>query len=266
MKGMGVKMKLFDTHSHYNDKQFENDYKEIIKQIYDAGVENAVVVGDNIESSKRAIEIANEYDFLYATVGIHPSEIGSSKEEIDKCNKEIEKICYKDKVVAIGEIGLDYHWEKENKDLQRYAFLEQIKLANKAGLPIVIHSRDAIMDTIDILKHEVKIEHKGILHCCQLNQDLVKAGLEAGLYISFAGAITFKSSKNANDIISIVPNDRILIETDCPYLSPEPHRGERNDSRNVLFVAKKIAEVKGVSLETIAEITYNNASKVYNIS
>lgn len=203
--------------------------------------------------------------FCILLFGIHPSEIGSSKEDIDKDNLEIEKLCHENKVVAVGEIGLDYHWEEGNKDLQRYAFLEQIKIANKQKLPIVIHSRDAIMDTINILKHEVKPEKKGILHCCQLNPDLVKAGLEEGFYISFAGAITFKNCKNADEIINMVPDDKILIETDSPYLSPEPHRGERNDSRNVKFIAEKIAKVKGVPVETIAEITYNNAKKIYNI-
>ena len=198
--------------------------------------------------------------------GIHPSDIALSEKEIDEQIKEIEKIASNSCVVAIGEIGLDYHWEKDKKELQKYAFLEQIKLANKLKLPISIHSRDAIMDTIEILKGNLLPEKRGILHCCQLNKDLVKAGIEAEFYISFAGPITYKSSKNANEIIEMVPEDRILIETDSPYLSPEPHRGERNDSRKVIFVAKKIAEVKGKRLEEIAEITYENAKKIYNIN
>lgn len=195
--------------------------------------------------------------------GIHPNEISMSKKEIDAEIGKIEVLAQYEKNVAIGEIGLDYHWVQDTKELQRYAFLKQISLANKLELPIIIHSRDAIMDTIDILKNEEGPAKCGILHCCQLNKDLVKTGLEAGFYISFAGAITYKSSKNANDIISMVPDDRILIETDCPYLSPEPHRGERNDSRNVHYVAEKIASVKGRTLEEIAEITYDNAIRVY---
>lgn len=195
--------------------------------------------------------------------GIHPNEIGMSKSEIDADIERIEELAHYEKNVAIGEIGLDYHWVQDTKELQKYAFLKQISLANKLELPIIIHSRDAIMDTIDILKNEEKPVKHGILHCCQLNRDLVKAGLEAGFYISFAGAITYKSSKNANDIISMVPDDRILIETDCPYLAPEPHRGERNDSRNIHYIAEKIATVKGKTLEEIAEITYDNAKKVY---
>lgn len=199
--------------------------------------------------------------------GIHPNEIAENEGKIDKEILEIEKIAKENKkVVAIGEIGLDNHWVKDKKEIQRYAFLEQIKLANKLELPIVIHSRDAIMDTIEILKGKVLPKEKGILHCCQLNKDLVKAGLEAGLYISFAGAITFKSSKNANEIIQMVPNDRILIETDCPYLSPEPHRGQRNDSRNVKYIAEKIANVKEISVEEIARITYENGKRIFGIN
>ena len=258
-------MRLFDTHSHYNDEQFDEDREEIIKLIFEAGIKNTVVVGDNVENSKKAIELSKKYDFIYSAVGIHPSEIAETKEKIDLQIVEIEKLAKEDKVVAIGEIGLDNHWEKDKKEIQKYAFLEQIKLANKLDLPIVIHSRDAIMETIDILKNEVSINKKGILHCCQLNRDLVKAGLDVGFFISFAGAITFKSSKNADEIIKLVPEDRILIETDCPYLSPEPNRGKRNDSRNVKYIAEKIANVKGKSLEEIAEITYENARKIYNL-
>lgn len=197
--------------------------------------------------------------------GIHPSDIAKSEEEIDKQIIEIEKLAENKKVVAIGEIGLDYHWEKDNIELQKYAFLEQIRLANKLSLPIAIHSRDAIMDTIQILKGDIFPIKRGILHCCQLNKDLVKAGLDAGFYISFAGPITYKSSKNASEIIKMVPEDRILIETDSPYLSPEPHRGTRNDSSRVVFVAEKIAEIKGKTLEEIANITYENAKKIYGI-
>ena len=258
-------MELFDTHSHYNDEQFDKDREEIIKLIYEAGVTNIVIASDNVQNSKKAIEISKKYDFIHVAVGIHPSEIAHEMQEIDNQIKQIGELAKSDKVVSIGEIGLDYYWNKDNKELQKYAFIEQIKLSNKMNLPIVIHSRDAVGDTIDILKHGVKPEKKGILHCCQLNRDLVKAGLEAGLYISFAGPITFKNSKNADEIINIVPDDRILIETDSPYLSPEPNRGKRNDSRNVKYIAEKIANVKQQSLEQIAKKTYENAMKIYNL-
>ena len=168
------------------------------------------------------------------------------------------------KVVAIGEIGLDYYWEKDEnrRELQRKAFIKQIELANKLELPIVIHTREAVMDTLKILK-ENKVENKGVFHCCPLNRELVKEGLKLGFYISFAGPVTFKNSKNASEIITMVPSDKMLIETDSPYLSPEPLRGRRNDPRNVIYIAQKIADVKGLKLEDVANITYENVKKIY---
>ena len=195
--------------------------------------------------------------------GIHPNDIGTTESEIDEQIKIIEELAQNDKVVAIGEIGLDYHWETDKKELQKYAFLEQIKLANKLELPIIIHSRDAIMNTIEILKGDVLPNRKGILHCCQLNKELVKAGINAGFYISFAGPITFKNSKNAEEIVKMVPDNRILIETDSPYLSPEPQRGQRNDSSKLKYIAMKIAEFKDRTLDDMAAITFENAKKIY---
>ena len=261
-------MEFFDTHSHYNDEKFNEDREEIINKIYEAGVTKAVVVGDNIENSKKAIELAKKYDFIFCGVGIHPCEIGENKKEINKSILEIENLAKYEKNVAIGEIGLDYYWEKDpnKKELQKYAFLEQIKLANKLDLPIIIHSRDAIMDTIEILKGNTLPNKKGILHCCQQNKDLVKAGLEADFYISFAGSITFKNAKNATEIIQMVPEEKLLIETDAPYLAPEPNRGKRNDSRNLIYTVAKIAEAKGTTVEEIAKKTYENGKKIYSIN
>lgn len=257
-------MEFFDTHSHYNDKAYDEDREEVLKAIYEDKITKTVTIGYNIEKSKKAIEIAEEYDFVYATVGIHPSDIEKDEQLVLKQIEEIKKIATHKKVVAIGEIGLDYYWHKENKELQRFAFIKQIEVANELHLPIVIHSRDAIMDTIDILKSEHRPRFSGILHCCVLNKELIETGLNAGLYISFAGPITFKNTKNT-ELVGDIPNERILIETDCPYLSPEPNRGKRNDSRNVKFIAKKIADIKGMSLEEVAELTYQNAMKVYRI-
>lgn len=165
-------------------------------------------------------------------------------------------------MVAIGEIGLDYYWNKENKDLQKEVFISQIEIANKLNLPIVIHTREAVYDTLEILKNN-NCNKKGIFHCCPFNVDLVREGLKLGFYISFAGPTTFKNSKNAPEIIKMVPLDKMLIETDSPYLSPEPFRGKRNDSRNVKYIAQKIAEVKQIPLEEVAKATYNNAEKIF---
>ena len=255
-------MELFDSHAHYNDERFDEDRDKLIKEIYKAGITKIVCAGYSLESSKRALEIANGYDFVYTTCGISPNDINDFKEEY---LEQIENIAKNKKVVAIGEIGLDYHWNTENKNLQKEVFISQIEIANRLELPIVIHTREAVYDTLDILKNEIKCVKNGVFHCCPLNVDLVREGLKLGFYISCAGPITFKNSKNADTIIDMIPLDRILIETDSPYLSPEPHRGERNDSRNVKFVAKKIAEIKGESLECVANATYRNTLKVYKI-
>lgn len=259
-------MGLFDSHSHLNDEKFNNDTEETIKNIFDSGVTDFITAGYNVESSKKALEIAKDYETIYTTAGISPNDIPQYEEELWKELKEIKDILKKHskKIVAIGEIGLDYYWNTENKDLQKLAFVEQIKLANEFNLPIVIHTREAIMDTIQILKDN-KVERKGVFHCCPQNRELIKEGLKLGFYISFAGPITFKNSKNADEMINLVPNDKILIETDSPYLAPEPVRGTRNTPANVKYIAQKIANVKGLKLEEVIDMTYNNAKKILNI-
>ena len=254
-------MELFDTHSHYNDEKFDEDREELIKQTYEAGITKLVCAGYNLKSSCEAVEIANKYEYVYSICGISPNDLEDCNEE--NINK-IRELAVDKKNVAIGEIGLDYYWNKENKEIQKQAFIKQIKLANELNLPIVIHSRDAVQDTIDILK-ENKVNKKGVFHCCQLNKFLVEEGLKLGFYISFAGPITFKNSKNAEEIIKLVPDDKILIETDSPYLAPEPVRGTRNDSRNVKYIAEKIAYFKQIPVEKIAKITYENAMKIFGI-
>lgn len=260
-------MELFDSHSHYNDEKFNEDREQIIKETYEAGVTKFVCAGYNIDSSLFSLEMSKKYEFIYSICGISPNDIPQSEQQLWKDIDEISQIVKNNnskKLVAIGEIGLDYYWNKENKDLQKQAFIKQIELANELELPIVIHSRDASVDTLDIIRNN-KVEKAGIFHCCQLNQELVRQALELGYYISFAGSITFKNSKNAPEIIKMVPMDRILIETDSPYLSPEPNRGKRNDCRNVKYVAQKIADVKGITIEEVAQKTYENAMRIFNI-
>ena len=254
-------MEFFDSHCHFNDEKFDNDREEIIKKIYSEGITKMTCVGYNIESSKWATEICTNYDFMYATVGISPNDI-----DVVDINsiEEIRQIAKNNKVVAIGEIGLDYYWNKENKDIQKDFFIKQIELANELNLPIVIHCRDALMDILDILKNKIIPQNKGIFHCCVLNKEFIKEAVKLGFYISFSGNITFKSAK-PEDAVNEVPIDKILIETDSPYLSPEPFRGMRNDSRNVKLVAKKISEIKKMNINEIAQITYENAKKVYGI-
>ena len=255
-------MEFFDSHAHYNDEKFDINREELIKKIYKDGITKIVNAGYSIESSIKAIEIANNYNFIYTTAGISPNDIDNFEQnDLTK----IENLAKNKKVVAIGEIGLDYHWNTENKKLQQHVFISQIEIANKLNLPIVIHTREAIYDTLNILKNN-KCNKKGIFHCSPLNIDLVREGLKLGFYISFAGPITFKNSKNADEIIKMVPLDKILIETDSPYLSPEPLRGKTNDSRNIKYIAQKIADIKGISLEKIANQTYNNATNIFEIN
>ena len=260
-------MGLFDSHSHLNDEKFDKDREEQIKKICESGVSNFITAGYSVESSKKALEIAKKYDFIYTTAGVSPNDIPQTEEELWKQLAEIEKIVEKnkEKICAIGEIGLDYYWNTDNKELQKKAFIEQIKIANKYNLPIVIHTREAVMDTLQILK-ENKVTKTGVFHCCPQNRELIKEGLKLGFYISFAGPITFKNSKNAVEMINLVPNDRILIETDSPYLAPEPVRGTRNTPANVKYIAQKIADVKGLTLEEVEKITFENTKNILYIS
>lgn len=284
LKKEGVDLELFDTHAHYNDEKFDIDRDTVIEAVYNSGVTSLVNAGYSLDSSKKALEIAVRYPWMYAICGISPNDIPQNKEEIDKQIKELKSIINivknvdrtaekpketansSRKIVAIGEIGLDYYWNKDNKELQQYAFIKQIELANELELPIVIHTREAVDDTIAILRNQVNAIKKGIFHCCPLNRELVKQALNLDFYISFAGPVTFKNAKNADEIISMVPFDKMVIETDSPYLAPEPYRGTRNDSRNVRFIAEKIARVKRMGVEEVAKQTYQNAMKIFGIN
>ena len=258
-------MKLFDSHCHLNDEKFNEDRKELIENLRRQGVKRLVTAGYSLESSKQAIKLSKEYDFIYATIGISPNDVPKTLEDLDKDLNSIKDL-YKEgeKIVAVGEIGLDYYWNTENKEIQKEAFKRQIELANNLNLPIQIHTREAIADTLEILKDN-KVNRKGIFHCCPFNRELVKEGLKLGFYISFAGPTTFKNSKNAVEIIKMVPDDKMLVETDSPYLSPEPFRGKRNDPSRVQYIIKKIAEVKEKSFEEIEKMVYENANTIFNL-
>lgn len=260
-------MEFFDSHSHYNDEKFNSDREEIIQKTLEEGISRLNCVGYNIPSSYKSIELAKKYPFIYAVCGISPNDVPDNEDEIEEMIKQIEQMVKKDelkKIVAIGEIGLDYYWNKENKQIQKKVFEEQINIANKYKLPIVIHTREAQCDTLEIL-NKIKVEKTGVFHCCPLNRELVKQALKLGYYISFAGPITFKNAKNAEEIVSMIPLEKILIETDSPYLAPEPKRGTRNDSRNVKLIAEKIAKIKNISLEEVAKTTYQNTKEIFKL-
>lgn len=252
-------MELFDSHAHLCDEAFDDDREEVLQKCLKAGVKYIAEIGYSEETSKKALEFANNHENVYAVVGAHP----------DECNMDIDLSYIKDlakneKVVAIGEIGLDYHYDNTNKENQKKYFIEQIKIANELNLPVAIHSRDADMDMLEILKHN-KINAGFIMHCFSSSVEIAKEIIKLDGYISISGTVTFKNARNIVEVAKIISEDRLLIETDCPYLAPVPYRGERNDSSYVKETAEKIAEIRNKTIEEIAEKTKKNAMRIYNI-
>lgn len=254
---------LFDTHVHLNDDQYKEDLEEVISRAKEEGVSNMVVVGFDRKTITRAMELIETYDFLYAAIGWHPVDA------IDMTDEDlawIEELSRHEKVVAIGEMGLDYHWDKSPKDVQKRVFREQIRLAKKVKLPIVIHNREATADIMEILKEENAAEVGGIMHCFSGSPEVAKECLDMNFYISLGGPVTFKNAKKPKEVAAAVPMEKLLIETDCPYLAPHPNRGKRNEPAYVKLVAQQIAEIKGIDLEEVAERTAANARKLFGIN
>lgn len=250
----------FDTHIHLNSEKYEDDFDEAFEEMLKSNVKYFVCPGYDLESSKKAVELAEKHNEVFALVGIHPSEASKyDKKEL----KVIEELAKHKKVVGIGEIGLDYYWTKENKEEQKELLIKQIKLANKLDLPIALHIREATIDILNILE-EYDEKRKGIFHCVPLNEHLIKEGLKLGYYISFSGNITFQNAKPV-DSIKLVPLDKILVETDGPYLTPHPHRGKRNSSKYLKYIVEKIAEVKEIDKEELKEILMINSKKIYGV-
>lgn len=250
---------LFDSHTHLDDPKFDADRAEVIEKIKDSGVAKIVNIGCNIPTSEFSVHLAEKYDFIYATVGFHPCDTGSMKEsDIDK----LRSLASHKKVVAIGEIGLDYHWDNVPRDVQKYWFERQMKLAEELDMPVAIHNRDAHEDTFNIVKNS---SAKGIIHCCSCSKEMAEEFVKLGYYISFAGPITYKNGTRNVETAKAIPLDRLLIETDAPYLAPDGFRGKRNDSSLIRYTCERLAEIKGVSFEEMAEQTFKNAEKVYRI-
>ncbi|MEI7027690.1 TatD family hydrolase [Paenibacillus sp. y28] len=250
---------LTDTHTHLNVVQFDEDREAVIQRALDQGVTRMVNVGFNRETIPSSIALAEKYDFIYTTVGWHPQD-AITMEPGDL--EWLEQLCSHKKVVAIGEIGLDYYWDTSPKEVQDRVFREQIRLARKVGLPIVIHNRDAHHDIVKVLKEEQASEVGGIMHCFSGSWETAKQCLDMNFHISFGGPITFKNAVQPKEVLAKVPLDRLLIETDSPYLTPHPFRGKRNESAYVRLVAEAAAEIKGISVEELARITTDNAVKL----
>ncbi|WP_058305637.1 TatD family hydrolase [Gracilibacillus massiliensis] len=253
---------LFDTHVHLNVSHFDEDREEVLQRAKEAGVEKMVIVGFDHETIPKAIEMAEKYDYMYAAVGWHPVDA------IDMTDKELdwlEELSAHPKVVALGEMGLDYHWDKSPKQIQKDVFRKQIQLAKKVNLPIIIHNREATEDIIQVLQEEKAEEVGGIMHCYNDSVEYVDACLAMNFYISLGGPVTFKNASLPKEVAKYVPEDRLLIETDCPFLAPHPNRGKRNEPAYVKLVAEKIAELREQNFEEISTKTTENAKRFFGI-
>lgn len=251
---------IFDTHAHYDDSAFDTDRDDLLSSLPKKGVCGVINCGVDIASSKQSLSFSKKYPFFYAAVGYHPENLPDDG-LFDR--KSLESFLENEKTVAIGEIGLDYHWRTDNIDLQKHFFAEQMKLANEHSLPVIIHSRDAAADTLDLVR---QYNPTGVLHCFSGSLEIAKEYLKLGMYLGFGGAITFKNAKRAREILKEVPIDRILLETDCPYMAPEPFRGKRNHSGLILHIAEVIADIKGISTEQVCNITTQSAINFFGLS
>lgn len=256
-------MMIFDSHAHYDDEAFDEDRDELLGAMLNGGVEAIVNVGSSIESVKKTIALTEKYSFVYGAAGVHPCDTKELKEEHIEC---LKKQCALEKIVAVGEIGLDYYWDEPDREVQKKWFRRQLVLAKEVKLPVIIHSRDAALDTWDILKKANAKELGGIIHCYSYTKEMAKNYLDIGFYFGIGGVITFSNAKKLKEAVSYIPLENIVLETDCPYLAPIPNRGKRNSSLNIPYIAEMIAEIKHVSYEKVVETTTKNAKQVYRMA
>lgn len=252
---------IFESHAHYDDEAFNEDRDNLLSSMKDNGVEYIVNVSADFESVDPIYELSQKYDFVYGTVGVHP---GAAKDMTQERFEYLKKAALRDKVVAIGEIGLDYYWEKEEgqKATQKEWFVKQLQLAKEVNKPVIIHSREAAADTLDIMKKEWT-DRKAVIHCYSYSAEMAKIYAKKGYYFGIGGVLTYKNARTLVETVEYVPIEQLLLETDCPYLSPVPNRGKRNDSSNLRYVAEKIAEIKNISYDAVVEITEENAKRFF---
>ena len=253
---------IFDSHAHYDSEQFEKDREEVLSSMQENGVGTIVNCAADWDSVTEVVDLANEYPFVYAAVGLHPDEVGCLDEERFAYLKEQ---CQKEKVVAVGEIGLDYYWEKESHELQKQWFIRQLALARELDLPVIIHSRDAAADTLEIMQRYAQ-GLRGVIHCFSYSKELAREYVKMGFFIGIGGGVTFKNGKKLKEIVEETPLRQILLETDCPYLAPVPYRGKRNSSLYLPYVAQEIASLKGISYEEVVAQTEQNGKRLFRIS
>lgn len=253
---------IFDTHAHYDDEAFDGDREELLSQLPRQGISRVVNVGASLASCKKSMDLAEKYEYIYTAIGVHPSETAELNE---KNFAELKKMCMHPKCVAVGEIGLDYYWPEPDAGLQKEWFVRQLELAREIGKPVVIHSRDACQDTLDVMKAEKCGEIGGVIHCYAYTKETAREYLDMGFFFGIGGVLTFKNARKLREAVEYIPLDNLVIETDCPYLAPEPNRGKRNSSLNLPYVVAQLAAVKGLSEEEIRKATWRNACRLYRM-
>ena len=252
---------IFDTHAHYDDKQFDEDRDDVLASMNELGVGTIVNVCASCQSLERVPKLVSKYPFMYQAIGIHPDEVGDLNEEYFEKIRELLK---DEKSVAVGEIGLDYYWDNESHDVQKKWFVRQLELARELDMPVLIHSRDAAADTMEIMK-EHAVGLRGVIHCYSYSKEMALEYVKMGFFIGVGGVVTFKNGKKLKETVEAIPLESIVLETDCPYMAPEPFRGKRNQSSYIRYVAEEIARIKGVSVENVVEQTEKNAKKLYDL-
>ena len=251
---------IFDTHAHYDDAAFAEDREALLSSLPGRGIGRVINVCSDMDSLRTTMELAEKYPYIYGAVGIHPDEVGKLNDGI---LEEMRLLCRLEKAAAVGEIGLDYYWNKENHPVQIRWFERQLELAREEGLPVIIHSREAAADTLEVMKRMKAGEIGGVMHCFSYSRELAREYLDMGLYLGIGGVLTFKNARKLKEVVEYAPLSRLLLETDCPYLAPVPNRGKRNSSLNLPYVVEEIAALKGVSPEEVMEKTAENAFRLF---
>lgn len=253
---------IIDTHAHYGDSRFDEDRDELLSSMQDAGVGLIVEVGAGVQSTKDAIALSERYEFVYAAAGIHPEEAAQVEPEHMEW---LASLATREKVVAIGEIGLDYHYEEPSREIQKKWFARQLELAAQVELPVIIHSREAAQDTLEIMEQHCDWTQGGVIHCFSYSAEVAQIYLKKGFFLGIGGVVTFKNSRKLKETVQAAPLEQLVLETDCPYLAPVPNRGHRNDSKQLVHVVEAIAQLKGVSQEEILRVTQENARRLYRL-
>ncbi len=253
---------IIESHAHYDDEAFDGDREQLLASLPKNDIEYVINIGASLDSVKRTVALMEQYDFIYGAIGVHPSDVAGLTEEDYAW---LERQCAHPKAVAVGEIGLDYYWPEPNREIQKEAFARQLQMAKKVGLPVSIHSREAAKDTRDVMAAEKAGEMSGVIHCFSYTKETAREFLNWGYYFGIGGVVTFKNARKLKEAVAYIPIENILLETDCPYLAPVPHRGERNSSLYLPLVAKEIAAIKGMEYDAVVEMTGQNARRLFGL-